>query len=148
MWCRVRRVRAAYYFRESFVASYSPDGAFRWAFSLGSLDAEHGPDVLGLTTDGARVYVGGMLNGPADFDLGLGEAVLGGSDPEGCSAFNNQLTCSPFLAAYDATTGALVLAREFEGDGLSNARDLSLATDGERVYPGVQLWGKQRFLSL
>lgn len=126
---------------DAFLAAYAADGAFRWAAWIDSDSEAQSPTVLGLATDGARLYVGGMFGTSVDLDADGGAAPLTATGS--CPPISDP--CSPFLAAYDAATGALVWARTFSADKLYQVRDLSLVTDGERVYPGMNSGGGTGF---
>jgi len=60
---------------DAFVAKYTTNGAYQWAFSFGGSSAS---DMgMGITTDVANdIYVTGMFSNTADFDPGMGTANL------------------------------------------------------------------------
>ena len=60
---------------DAFLAAYTADGAFRWAARIDSESEAQSPTVLGLATDGTRLYVGGMFGTSVDLDPD------GGADP-------------------------------------------------------------------
>ncbi len=67
---------------DAFVASYTPDGAFRWAFNLGATGTQ-GADFdegAGITTDGESVWVTGAFSSTVDFDPSEGEALVAAGD--------------------------------------------------------------------
>ncbi|MGE0718455.1 MAG: Ig-like domain-containing protein [Alphaproteobacteria bacterium] len=82
------------YDHNCFIVKFDTDGAVLWATM-----AEPSPDtpwVYALAVDAAgNVYVGGELNGIADFDPGPGEELAGAEN-------------GFFIAKYDAGTGAMV----------------------------------------
>jgi len=64
-----------------FVAKYSPNGSFLWAFSIGGDQGfERGTGIV--TDDSGKIYVCGIIESEdVDFDPGLGQTILGGSAP-------------------------------------------------------------------
>ncbi|MCB0577756.1 MAG: hypothetical protein KDD10_00400, partial [Phaeodactylibacter sp.] len=58
-----------------FVAKYSSSGAYQWAFSLGAIGSDQGGRAIAV--DGSdNVLVTGDFYGTADFDPGVGTAIL------------------------------------------------------------------------
>lgn len=104
---------------DAFVASYSNEGAFRYAISFGGSGGDRGQ---GIAVDTAGfVYVTGGFSGSADFDPGSGtesRAAVGGLDI--------------FLASYDQQ-GNLRYVLTF--GGVNNDLGLSVTLDnGGNVY--------------
>jgi hypothetical protein len=63
--------------RDIFIAKYNTNGAFIWAFSLGSTEWDWG---FGITTDTfENVYITGRFEGTIDFDPGAGVHTLSSS---------------------------------------------------------------------
>ena len=59
---------------DGFVAAYTTDGDYLWAFPLGGPDL----DVLrSVAIDDGDVFVGGLLEGVVDLDPSAGEAIVG-----------------------------------------------------------------------
>ena len=107
---------------DGFVASYGPDGRFRWAFPVGAPDQDGRFDsALGVTTDGVRAYVTGAFVGSADFDPSDREEVRTSAG-----------ITDVFVAAYDAATGAFVWVVTLGAEGEDDGR--AVAVDGGSVY--------------
>ena len=101
----------------AFVASYTAQGAFRWAFTIGG----DGKVVRGrgVAVDADGVYVTGMFTGTNDFDPGAGVSSL---TPAGGSSWDG------YVASY-ALDGQFNWAGQF---GTANALDepWAIAADG------------------
>jgi hypothetical protein len=90
----------------AFVASYGPDGSYRWAFSLGDDDGLSGTIVRGngIAVAQGHVYVAGDFSVTVDFgpDTVDGEATAaGGSGADG------------FVARYDTQSGAFAWVHQY-----------------------------------
>ena len=105
----------------AFVASYTPNGTYRWAFTLGDDDSFTGTIVRGndLTVQGSHVYVAGDFYVTVDFDPGSGSGAAtaaGGSGADG------------FVARYGAATGAFEWVHRYGDRG--NDFAYTVAPDG------------------
>lgn len=105
-----------------FVVAYGPDGALRWAWSLGGSGAD---DVRDLAVDLAgNVYLAGAISGDADFAPGDATALV-----QACESRQG------FVAKYDPE-GALVWVTPLDLQG--DDEMLALASDGAgRCWPLV-----------
>ncbi|HEX9952830.1 MAG TPA: T9SS type A sorting domain-containing protein [Rubricoccaceae bacterium] len=110
-----------------FVASYAPDGAFRFGYVVGSALNESG---TGVAIANGVAYVGGNFNGTVNFGAPAGTITSQG-DLDG------------FVLAINGTTGALVWASSFGGpqaDGNPN-----LTAGGGRVFAVARFIGPADF---
>ncbi len=107
-----------------FVAKYdAEDGAFLWAFSVGSTATDAATAVA--AGDDGGIVVAGLFNSAADFDPGAGTTPLisaGGSDA--------------FAAEYDAD-GVFVQAFRVGGGGNDEATGVALGDDGGIALAGT-----------
>lgn len=106
----------------SFIASYEPEGDFRFAFSItGSGYVE----TLNIAVDpDGNILVGGYVEGTVDFDPGAGITNLTGD-----SSYNL------FLAKY-SSTGALVFAKQSQGTGDLYPDDMITDPSGNVYFAG------------
>jgi hypothetical protein len=110
--------------RDIFVASYAPDGAFRWGFSLGSSGQDHGAAIR-VASDGS-FWLAGLFSGAVDMDPQSGSSML-----------NSAGGWDAFLAHYSANR-SLLSASRFGGTGTDQVRPgaLALAADGRIMIAG------------
>ena len=115
---------------DGFVAAYTTDGDYLWAFPLGGPDL----DVLrSVAIDDGDVFVGGLLEGVVDLDPSAGEAIVG-------QAFRYGL----LVGSYRASDGAYQWGiAPIATTTLSFP--LGLAVDGVRVYTTGQFAGTTDF---
>ena len=115
---------------DGFVAAYTTDGDYLWAFPLGGPDL----DVLrSVAIDDGDVFVGGLLEGIVDLDPSAGEAIVG-------QAFRYGL----LVGSYRASDGAYQWGiAPIATTTLSFP--LGLAVDGVRVYTTGQFAGTTDF---
>lgn len=104
---------------DGFITKLDTAGAYQWAISLGSTDADYVEEVA--VDEGGNVYATGHMGGTIDFDPSSGTASVGilGSDGDA------------FLCKY-SSTGAYAWAFSFGGNGHDYAQ--SLAVKGGLAY--------------
>ncbi len=122
-----------------WVASYTPDLALRWGFSIASGNGLDGGHRVDFTRDGSGLYVAGWFSGVTDFDGGAGSYTL--------TSKNNSAGAAAdiFLARYESATGAFRWARGVGGT-VTDQTELSitagLAVDEDDCpYVTGQLYG-------
>ena len=118
---------------DMFIAAYDKgSGAHRWSEMISGPASQEG---VAIDADGTQIYVGGSLEGSADFDPGSGTAQLTASS----------VGLKPFVASFSAATGAYVWAYLLDSAD-SNAeftRDVVVVDD--RVYATGQVDGTVDF---
>ncbi|OJJ19495.1 hypothetical protein BKI52_22060 [marine bacterium AO1-C] len=99
-----------------FLAKYSNDGSYQWAFSVGSSEASKYMSVSGIALNSStnELIVVGEQRGTVDYDPGMGTTNL------------TEANGTVFIAKYD-TNGNYVLAKNF---GSTDARSLTLDNSG------------------
>lgn len=113
--------------QDAYVAAYTPDGAYRWAFNLGSNDPEGATydEGTGLDARGGHVWVTGTFSSGVDFDPGPGEARV----ESGIGA--NDV----FVARY-TTAGAYTWAFGFGDDRFDGGNDVATDEAGNCYVTG------------
>lgn len=112
--------------KDAFVLKLNPGGTFSWAFRIGS-SISTGADVgQTIKTDASgNVYVGGYFSTTADFDPGLGNAVI--TSPGGFDAF---------IAKY-TPLGGYVWVTNFSGALDEICYGISIAPTGDIYSTGT-----------
>ena len=107
---------------DAFIASYSADGAYRWAKILGSSNV-NGETGFGVVVDAAgRVHVTGWYGGTIDF----GDAIRTPVDGQ-----------DVMLLVLDALTGTTIYSRSFGGQLSNQGQKIALGRDGRIAIGGV-----------
>jgi len=109
---------------DTFVASYTAAGAYRWGHTVGG-DTNRGFGADVEVDDAGNVYVAGSLWGSADIDPGSGTTTVTSSG----------LT-DILLVAYD-NTGAFRHGMRAGGSGPDAAQDVALDSNGNVVITGT-----------
>lgn len=125
---------------EIFVASYDADLAYRWGFNVASGGELDGAHRVGFDASG-HLYIAGWFSEQADFDGGIGTALVTSLGTGGASDL--------FLAKYNAADGSFIWVDSF-GALLSGSTNqsivagLAVAPDGSAYITG-QYYGATDF---
>ena len=121
-----------------FVASYTSDGEYRYAFSFGGDGFDHGSGIV-VDSEG-NVFVAGLFSGEVHFDP---EDV----DNDGNRQLRtSQKTVDIFLASYEAD-GRFRFAYTYEGtNGVDTEREIALSIDAsDNIYMSGESHGTVAF---
>ena len=112
-----------------FAAYDAATGDLVWSFALSADLTNAGAEALALSS--GRLYVSGDFEGTVDFDPGPGTALRTAADPTTAIDVDD-----PFIAAYDAATGAYLWANHLVTSRRGNRTSdvWEIAADGDRVY--------------